>query len=242
MASHIIKLHQETSLYVWFWTASIGAPKHCLCHYELREVQIIQCTDVPGKVQLWPLARNCFEICNWCIFVFSHVTMMIHYHYYYIIRSSTICGICQLKKCLFISCYQIFPSYIRLVISAMQFQIKSSLRKILFQPNLSQLFRFWKWNKTWLKMCTKDRTPETDQSFTLKPFSHHLFWKQIWNCFWKQGFVLFWSMKPRITENWGSTLRVGDNFGFSTLFKSDKAQTRSVGLVKKNLKIWNKKY
>ena len=206
--------------------ASIGAPLHCLCHYVLRELQIIQNTDVPRKVQLWTPTRNCYEICNWCIFVLSHVNMMIYYHYYYIIRSFIRCWICQHKKCPFIRCYQIFSSYIRLVISAMQFQIKSSLRKILFQLNLSQLFRFWKWNKTWLKMCTKDRTPETDQSFTLKPFSHHLFWKQISNCFWKQGFVLFWSLKHRITEYWGSTLRVGDDFGASTLFKSDKAQTR----------------
>ena len=145
--------------------ASIGAPLHCLCHYVLRELQIIQNTDVPRKVQLWTPTRNCYEICNWCIFVLSHVTMMIYYHYYYIIRSFIRCGICQHKKCPFIRCYQIFSSYIRLVISAMQFRIKSSLRKILFQLNLAQVFRFGKWNKTWLKMCTKDRTPETDQSF-----------------------------------------------------------------------------
>ena len=68
--------------------------------------------------------------------------------------------------CLFMGCYQIFPTYIRrLVISAMQFQIKSSLWRILFQPNLTQLFRFWKWNKKWSKMRTKDQTLETDQSF-----------------------------------------------------------------------------
>ena len=87
----------------------------------------------------------------------------------------------QHKKGIFISSHWIFTIFICLVISAMR------CREILFQPNLTQLFRFWKWNKTWLKMCTKDRTPETSQSFTLKPFSHYLFWKHIWTLFWKIG-------------------------------------------------------
>ena len=41
--------------------------------------------------------------------------------------------------------------------SCLQFQIK---RKILFRPNFTQLSRFRKWNKTRLKMCTKDWTLE----------------------------------------------------------------------------------
>ena len=94
-------------------------------------------------------------------------------------KAGDIIATTQHKKGIFISSHWIFTIFICLVISAMR------CREILFQPNLTQLFRFWKWNKTWLKMCTKDRTPETSQSFTLKPFSHYLFWKHIWTLFGK---------------------------------------------------------